>query len=75
MKLQKNYQRLIRLRALKQKALDRLNEIRSQKTPSKIVHKQSREEFEKDTKHLNEECEKHPEKFLVYLKETGQLKD
>ena len=70
----KNYERLLRLRELKQKALDRLNEMRNQNKRSKIIHKQTREEFEKDTKRLNEECKKHPEEFLEYLKETGQLK-
>ena len=56
-----------------QKIMDK-NMMKNQNKPSKLVFHRSEKKAKEDLKQLNEECRKHPEEFLAYLKKTGQLK-
>ncbi|MCX6719905.1 MAG: hypothetical protein NTV36_02250 [Candidatus Staskawiczbacteria bacterium] len=73
--LPKNHQRLIRLQALKQKALAKLDLLRKKNKPSKIVSHRTEEQRKRDLEKLNESCRKHPEPLLWYLFQCGQITD
>ncbi len=55
-----------------QKVMDK-NMMNNQNKPSKLVD-YPKKEREENLRKMNEYSRKHPEKFLKYLKETGQLK-